>query len=99
MSALLHRLDAIDAAVHAGEEADPDELVEICAALREDPDQIPRDDAKRVVSQLHRLSAWAADQRDDIAEELAKLGEGRRAMRGYSSLQGDRTAQKLFRRA
>lgn len=96
---LLARLDEIEAAVHAGQEADPEELVRICAALKADPAQIPRAEAERVVSQLHRLSAWAADQKDEIAEELSKLGEGRRAMRGYSHLHGAKTAQRLFRQA
>jgi hypothetical protein len=96
---ILKQLDAMEAVILDDGEADPAELERICAQLRADPSQIPADQASPLVAQLHRLSEWAADRRDELEGALAALGEGRRALRGYSHLQSARTAQRLFRQA
>lgn len=96
---IVDRLSELEERIADGVEVRPDELDALCASLRSNPAQITREQALGVVAQLNRLSAWAADQRDEFAEALASLGDGRRAMRGYSSLSGATTAQRLFRQA
>jgi hypothetical protein len=96
---VLRQLDEISSAVLRGEGADPAALEALCASLWDDPAQVPADKARLIVTQLERLASWATGERDTLGALLSEIGDGRRALQGYSKLQSARTAQRLFRQA
>ncbi|MEL6348397.1 MAG: hypothetical protein AAFV53_35145 [Myxococcota bacterium] len=96
---ILQKLLRMEASIEAGDPPEPSVLEALCDALRADPRQIPRSDARDVVDALDRLSVWAEACRDEMAIELSRLREGRKAMRGYSSLRSAKVSQRLRREA
>lgn len=100
MPQILDWLSEVESAVaQTPDEVDPTELESLCAALRASPTAIAPADAPAVVARLLRLAGWARDRSAALGEELASLGDGRRAMRGYNNLRSAHTAQRLFTRA
>jgi len=97
--AVVRQIEDLVAFMQDGQPIDPEQLVLLCESLRADPDQIPTEHAQTVIDQINTLAEYASEQRDLLGDELRKMGDGRRAMRGYSALRSASTNQRLFKQA
>ena len=83
--------------IEAGEDISHERLEALCASLRQNPDQIPREQAGEVIALIDALTEAMVVAQQDFAGKLGGVKRGRRALRGYSQLRSTHLAQRLHR--
>ena len=99
MAGSLHSrlIDAIGA-LEADDPIDLHAVEQLLAEVNAMAPSLPRAELALIKEAIDQLTEQVAIERDQLGEEIERLGEGRRGNRGYGQLRADRQGQRLYKR-
>jgi hypothetical protein len=99
LAALLDEVQSLETALGGESPPDPERFVRLDGQVRAQAEGLSKAELQTLVFAMERLGEVAREQRQDTKTELAKLGGGRRAVRGYGCLRSSSQGQRFSKKA